>query len=406
MRWVEYNLSCYHGDRDVLWSARFVATPEQPVSDTREQSARIRREIIQLVVLAIVAGGAFLLTRAVAATNRLMRLGDAARWYERGQARLAAGQIDEAIDSFHRAMVRDRTEQRYGLALAGALAAKGQDTSARQVLLSLRESAPDAPDINVQLARLAARAADVGEAVRYYHNALYAPRTSEQPQTRRRLRVELVRFLLDHEQASRGLSELLALSADLPNEAAPHVEAGQLFAQAGDERRALDQFQRALRLAPAADDALAGAGMAAASLGDYGLAERYLGSLSAEMESVRETRDMVEAVLRRDPLAPRLRSSERLRRARANLAYAADRFGACRPAPTTGSPDDEDRQLPEAARSLEEKMKGRATGDRDAIEQGVELASRLAVRLGQACAPATPLDRALVRIGQRHGIEP
>ena len=234
------------------------------------------------------------------------------------------------------------------------------------------------------------------------------PSTHREPASSRRpaaqLRVELVRFLLAHGQASRGLSELLALSADLPDEAAPHIEAGQLFAQAGDERRALDQFQRALRLAPAENDALAGAGMAAASLGDYALAQRYLGSLSAETDAVRETRDMVEAVLGRDPLAPRLRSSERVRRARANLSYAADRFEACGLAPATGPADDADSRLQENARSFEAELKRPGTLDQDAIENGVELASRLAVRLGQACAPATPLDHALALIGRRHGV--
>ena len=383
-----------------------MATPEQPVSDIAEQSARIRREILQLVVLALAAVGTFLLTRSVASANRRESLRDAAQWFERGEGGLAAGDLDLAIESFHRAMVRNRSEQRYGLALAGAMAAKGQDDSARQVLLSLRESAPDAPEINVQLARLAARRPDVMEAVRYYHNALYAPGSSERPQTRRQLRLELVRFLLAHGQASRGLSELLALSADLPDEAPSHVEAGQLFAQAGDERRALDQFQRALRIAPAENDALAGAGMAAASLGDYGLAQKYLGSISGETEALRETRDMVEAVLRRDPLAPRLRSSERLRRVHANLAYAVDRFGACRAATTTGPADDADRQLQDAAGSFEAELRRPGTRDQDAIEQGVELASRLGTRLGQACPPATALDRALVLIGRRHGIEP
>ena len=41
------------------------------------------------------------------------------------------------------------------------------------------------------------------------------------------------------------------------------VEVGQLFASAGDNGHALDQFQRALRLAPDSGDALAGAGQAA-----------------------------------------------------------------------------------------------------------------------------------------------
>ena len=48
---------------------------------------------------------------------------------------------------------------------------------------------------------------------------------------------------------ARG-SELLALSADMPDEIALHLEVAQLFAEAGDDAHALEQFQRALRLDP------------------------------------------------------------------------------------------------------------------------------------------------------------
>ena len=68
----------------------------------------------------------------------------------------------------------------------------------------------------------------------------------------------------------------MALSTDLPDDAAAHVEVGQLFATAGDSGHALDQFQRALRLAPRSGAALAGAGQAAFQLGDYLLARTYL----------------------------------------------------------------------------------------------------------------------------------
>jgi len=237
-----------------------------PTHDTVERTALLHREIVQLSVLILVAMAAFLVTRAVAASNHDMSLRDAAEWYRRGQQALEAGRVDDAIDSLRRATVRDRSDTRYVLAFAQALALKGHDDGARSVLLTLRESAPEDPNINLQLARLAAARHDVTEALRFYHNALYAPWPIEQADRRRRVRFELIRFLLAHDQASRALSELLALSTDLPDDAPLRLEAAQLFATAGDNGHALDQFQRALRLAPENGEALAGAGQAAFNL--------------------------------------------------------------------------------------------------------------------------------------------
>ena len=128
----------------------------QPANDTVERTALIHREIFQLTVLILVAIGAFLLTRAVAASNREMSLRDATEWYRQGQQAIAAGRVDDAIDSLRRAAVRKRSDTRYVLALAQALALKGDDDGARSVLLTLREATPEDPDINLELARLAA----------------------------------------------------------------------------------------------------------------------------------------------------------------------------------------------------------------------------------------------------------
>ena len=45
--------------------------------------------------------------------------------------------------------------------------------------MTLRESEPEDREINLQLARLAASRQDVTEALRFYHNALYAPWPNE-----------------------------------------------------------------------------------------------------------------------------------------------------------------------------------------------------------------------------------
>jgi tetratricopeptide (TPR) repeat protein len=104
-----------------------------------------------------------------------MSVRDAVEWYRRGLGQLDAGHAEDAIDSFRRATVKYRDEKRYALALARALASTRQYEAARRALLALREAAPEDPDINLQLARLAADRQDVTEAIRYYHHALYAP---------------------------------------------------------------------------------------------------------------------------------------------------------------------------------------------------------------------------------------
>ena len=130
-----------------------------------QRSALIHREMLQLGVLILVAVAAFFVTRAVAASNRDMSLRDAAEWYRRGQQQIDAGAFDDAVDSFRRATVRNRTDKRYVLALARALALKHDDEAARSALLTLRESAPEDAEINLELARLAAHRQDVTEAL-------------------------------------------------------------------------------------------------------------------------------------------------------------------------------------------------------------------------------------------------
>ena len=308
---------------EVIWSLRATTA-----SDTVERAALIHREIFQLSALILAVIAAFVLTRAVAASNREMSLRDAAEWYRRGQQAIDAGRVDDAIDALRRATVRDRNDKRYVLALAQALALKRDDDAARSVLLTLRESAPEDPDINLQLARLAAARQDVTEALRFYHNALYAPWPTEQADARRRVRLELIRFLLTHDQASRALSELLALSTDLPDDVPLRLEVAQLFAKAGDNGHALDQFQRALHLAPENGEALAGAGQAAFRLGDYVLGPNLSARRTRRRRTTsRHTREVVDLVLSNDPLANRLGSAERRRRLVADFSYAQQRLG-------------------------------------------------------------------------------
>ncbi len=375
--------------------------PLDVVNENEERSALIHREIFQLGALIVLAVAAFLVTRAVAASNREMSVRDAAEWFRRGQQEIQSGQLDQAIDSLRRATVRDR-DKRYELALAQALALNHDDDGARVVLLTLRESEPEDRDINLQLARLASAQQDVTEAIRFYHNALYAPWPVEQAGARRGVRLELVRLLLTHGQPSRAVSELLALSSDMPDETALHLEVAQLFVTANDDAHALEQFQRALVLAPDNRAAIAGAGTAAFRQGDYALARSYFRRLPDDAGDARTTRELVDLVLSRDPLATRIGSAVRRQRLVADISYVHQRLQSCI---ERGNSSADSAAMASEVGSFETQLSSPGAVEQDTVEAGVDLFERVGQEIAARCGPATALDQALVLIGRRHQAE-
>ena len=217
----------------------------------------------------------------------------------------------------------------YWLALARALERSGSDNAAERALLQLRESSPEDSDVNLELARIAARRGDATSADRYYRNALYAPAAATDAEMRRGIRLELIRFLLSRGDRGRALSELLAAANDAADDPSAAVTLGGLFASAGDFRRAEDQFVSALRLDPHNAAAIAGAGTAAFDRGDYADAMRYLAAVPTDDPDTAAMRDVAEHVLSDDLLAARIGSPERRRRLTAALMTASSRLDAC-----------------------------------------------------------------------------
>ena len=149
------------------------------------------------------------------------------------------------------------------LRLAQALAAAGRDAEARAHLLTLREGTPGDGLINLELARLAARDADVPHAAQYYRDAIEGA-WDRAPDTRRReARLELADLLVRHGPPAAAEGELIALAADLPPDPGLHVRVGDLLMEAQQVRRAFDVYTAALRLDPASVRAAQGAGESA-----------------------------------------------------------------------------------------------------------------------------------------------
>ena len=352
----------------------------------------VHREIVILLLLCGIGVAAFVLTRAAAAAHHHVRVQDAETWYERGEADLADGRLTAAVEALRRAALIRRDEPRYRLSLARALGADGQDEAARQALLGLREERPEAPEINLLLARLEARRQDVTAAVRYYQNALYGSWGADQLDAREEVRLELVNYLLEHGLEDRALAELLIIAADLPDDPARRVSIGELFLASGDSRRALEQFQQALRVDPSHGAALAGAGRAAAARGDFTAAQRYLRRAPTEagVEALRAT---VRHVLANDPLAPRLTRAERRRRAVAAATWAARQLAACGPGVEAQALRDRIAKTP---------LRDAAT----AAEDAVALLHRVARDAPEGCRESGPETDGWLTIARRHPDDP
>ena len=353
----------------------------------------VHREIVGLLILSAAAVVLFAFTGVLSAVNNRQRLAEAADWYRIAQARLEAGRAHEAAEALQRASAIDRGNQEYRLALARALAEAGDHEASRRVLVGLRALAPEHPDVNLRLARLEALRGNPGEAVRYYQSALYGQWGADAAPLRQQVRLELVRYLLAQDQQSRALAELLVVEGNLPDDTGAQLESAALFAEAGDPRRALGLYARVLAREPHQAQALAGAGQAAFELGEYARAERYLRALPDATPELAELKQTAHLVRARDPLLPRLRFAERVRRLRENLQHAMMRLDAC---------TDPADALRAEARTLQAQLRRQAPQDVEMIEAGMDLVARIE-RVTERCAPVEAIDRALVLIGRRYG---
>ena len=120
----------------------------------------------------------------------------------------------------------------FRLALADALQGANAPAEARRILLDARAAAPQDPEVNLALGRLEPARDATGATIGAYQAALNNLWRVDEAPRRYQVRVELARYLLAHDQRSRALSELLIVSADMPDTAAAHAEVGGLFLEA------------------------------------------------------------------------------------------------------------------------------------------------------------------------------
>jgi tetratricopeptide (TPR) repeat protein len=381
-----------------------VNEPSPPSSGSTARPAFLHRELIILIALIVAGVAAFIGTRNLAASNVAIRRQNAVDLYNRGRNALDAGDTARALEALRRASHIDRSDRDIAISLGLALQAAGDNGQATTVMEQLRAVHPDDPEVNTQLARLAAARGDLPQSIRYYQDALDALWSPADASRGREVRTEFITLLIRHQERARALSQALVFAADLPPEPSWQMQAGRLFLEVGDSRRALDRFVSVLQQNPGDKAALAGAGEAAFGLGDYARARRYFTQAEPTEPRAQALKAVADLVLSADPLAIRLNRSERERRLQQLLTHAGERLDRCT---ANGSAAGSDPALRAQLDALSVAPTGRARAladERERIEDGLDLARRIELTTA-TCGDTDALGRAIPIIATQHGLE-
>jgi tetratricopeptide (TPR) repeat protein len=206
----------------------------------------------------------------------------AARWFKRGQQAMQSNQPLVAIDDYHSSLLYAPGQRQIEIALASALASAGRIQEATAYFNTLRDAEPGNGEINLQLARLAARQGNENLAKEEYHAAIYGNWEGDGYLKRRNARLELVRYLISRGRFDQARSELLVASGNAPSsDLQMQSTIAELLTEDHFPADALALDRQLLAQHPESTEALQGAASTAYSLGDYQSAFRYLQKLIA-----------------------------------------------------------------------------------------------------------------------------
>jgi tetratricopeptide (TPR) repeat protein len=366
-----------------------------------------RRILLSSLVL---LGLAFLVTAALARSYHVREEGLAAEWFLKGNSDFTEGKREQAFEDFQNSLSYNPENSNVQLRLAEALLEDGRYAEAHSYLANLWDRTPGSGQVNLDLAHVFMQSGDVGQAVRYFHGAIFGSWESEPVEQRRKARLELIDFLLAHRLTTDAQAEIAGLATDTPSDdGILREENGRLLLKAGEPGKALAEFEAALKTNPHQSAWLADAGEVAFEDGDYLKAESYFSKSDRESPEpeVHVSLLLVRGILGNDPYLAGLSDEEQARRTWGNFQHELERLRNC-----TGRSPDKSR-LPEppvavqplAKEAQEFQRRVRLASlekDSDLRNDTMRLVYRIEDAASQSCGPGTSLDEALQQIEKRH----
>lgn len=366
------------------------------------------------VILAVLTGLAVVLFLAVTGLSRLYQVQQeslAVEWSTRGVNDLNSGHYKVAILEFRTALQYSRDNDDYQMSLAQALLGLNRTDEAYAYLINLWDRQPENGVVNLELARIAVAKNQTESALRFYHNAIYAPWPDNQETERRKARLELIDYLLRNNTQMQGArtqaeSEMIAIEANTGDDAGEQTQLGQLFLRVQDNSRALAAFRESLKLDRENSAAEAGAGVAAFNLGMYPAAGRYLAEAVAAVPGDTASTALLrttQIVLRFDPYRPQISVAERDRIVVDAFNAAGERLKSCGSLDGSKAPAAGTRSLDDQWTNLKPQVTERGLhSDPDLVNTAMNLAFQIEGQATTGCATITEADKALQLIAKLH----
>lgn len=263
-------------------NAGTVLTPEERLARRK----LILRDAVSLLGLFLITVIIFLLTLLLYRSFRNHQQELGLRWKARGEAALRAGNPIQAIDALRSALAYVPTRETE-IELATALAQAGKTVEATAYFNTLLESSPGDGNINLQLARLAAKQGNERLAIERYQAALDGTWEGNGYDRRRQVRLELVQYLLSRKEYAAARTQLLIAASNAPDDPMIKLDIAGRMEEAQDPTDALSTYRAvaARRDAPLA--AFEGAGRTAFRLGMYRVASTYMDRALADPAAAR-----------------------------------------------------------------------------------------------------------------------
>ena len=375
------------------------------VKPSQKLGAYLGRRPVVLVLLFVAAIIFFLVVSALSRAFHAQQATLADRWFNRGVTDLKARRYQTAVLDFRSALRYARDDYSYQLDLAQALMGQGKTSEAHAYLVNLWDRQPENGFVNLELARIAAQQGETDKALRYYHNAIYATWPDDQEGSRRFTRLELIEYLLKINAKAQAQAELIALEANIGNNAELQTQLGDLFVRTQDYEHGLAAYRLSLKSDPHNHAALAGAGSAAFNLGQYSVAEKYLReAIGADPQDAASAAQLktAEDVLSMDPARRGASASQRARTVMEDFEVAGSRLKFC-----VGSSAPAQTSSLQSLADSWEKMKSRLDEsalrrDPDLVEEAMGLVFSIERQTNTACGSPTGADKALLLIARLH----
>ncbi|HTT24088.1 MAG TPA: tetratricopeptide repeat protein [Candidatus Sulfotelmatobacter sp.] len=366
----------------------------------------LRRRPVMLAALTVLAIVFFLAVTGLSQVHQAQRRAIGERWFSRGIADLNAKRFAVAVTDFRAALLYSPDDYSYQLNLAEALIGEGQRGQALAYLINLWEREPENGIVNLELARIAAQQGQTNDAIRYYHNAVYAVWPADRDTMRRDARLELIELLLRIGAKPQAQGELIALEEGVGPDPDQQERVGGLFLRADDYEHALSAFSTVLKSDRHNAAALAGAGYAAFALGRYPEGRHYLqAAIAANPDDTtsQERLKTTQLVLQMDPFRRQIPIAERDRIVVQAFQTAGERLRNCKLPTGTTSAGSVTPSLSDKWERLNPQItEARLRRNPDLVETAMDLVFRIEHEASAACGSPTGADLALLLISNMH----